>query len=105
MLAYAMMRNESAEAALFAAELGSAPTLDLHGMRPDEARHRLDEFLHTNFMRGEPAVRIVHGRGTDTLRRMTETLLKQHPVVDAWRGSTRTHEAGAVTYAALSKRS
>lgn len=99
------MIPESTNAALLAAELGQAETIDLHGMRVDEARHTLDEFLHTSFMHGHAAVRIVHGRGTDTLRRMVETMLPKHPIVEAFRGSTRTDEAGAVTYAALSKRS
>jgi DNA mismatch repair protein MutS2 len=98
------MRNESTDAALFAAEIGEAPTIDLHGMHRDEARHALESFLHQAFMRRDSAVRIIHGRGTDTLRRATESILSAHPVVDGWRPSSRPDEAGAVTYAALSKR-
>ncbi|MFA5935725.1 MAG: Smr/MutS family protein [Patescibacteria group bacterium] len=96
--------RESFEAALFAAELGEAPTVDLHGMDVQTARHALDEFLQQSFMRRESAVRIIHGRGTDALRHAVEKIVSSHEIVEGWRGSTRPDEAGAVTYAALSKR-
>ena len=37
--------------------------LDLHGLRTDEARERIAEFLHAASRRGLRCVRIVHGKG------------------------------------------
>ena len=37
--------------------------LDLHGLRRDEARERVREFLHSASRRGLRCVRIVHGKG------------------------------------------
>ncbi len=43
--------------------------LDLHGMRTDEAREALGEFLRTAGKRGWRCVRIVHGKGLGSVNR------------------------------------
>lgn len=106
MLAYVIAMREQAEAAMFAAELDPnyEPALDLHGLSVDLAKHELEAFLNHAFMRRTLAVKIIHGRGQDKLKMLVEKTLKTHPIVDAWRGASDMRGAGAVTYAALSRR-
>jgi DNA-nicking Smr family endonuclease len=48
--------------------------LDLHGMRRDEAREALSEFLRNAVKRGQRCVRIIHGKGLGSVNR--EPVLK-----------------------------
>ncbi|HVL74381.1 MAG TPA: Smr/MutS family protein, partial [Noviherbaspirillum sp.] len=48
--------------------------LDLHGMRRDEAREALGEFLRNAVKRGIRCVRIVHGKGLGSVNK--EPVLK-----------------------------
>ena len=86
----------------FSAELGGALELDLHGSSVDVALGQLDSFLHVHWHHHEEIVRIIHGRGTGTLRLAIHRWLKGQPkMVAAFRDSTRLDEAGAVTYVAF----
>jgi len=51
----------------------------------DEASFRLDQYLNDAFMAGLPFVRIVHGKGTGTLRRAVHKVLAKHPLVKSFR--------------------
>lgn len=55
--------------------------LKLIGMTQDDARDLLEHFLDHAVIQGQRHVRIVHGHGTGTLRRMVWQILKQHPAV------------------------
>ncbi|MBM2812311.1 MAG: muts2 family protein [Chloroflexi bacterium] len=59
--------------------------LDLRGLRPEDARQRLDQYLNDAFMEGLNTVRVVHGRGTGAVRAAVRELLVDHPLV-------RSHE-------------
>jgi DNA mismatch repair protein MutS2 len=96
--------NPNHESAIFAAELGDAPTIDLHGMNADTAIHDLDEYLNREFMHGTLVIKIIHGRGTATLQRAVTQHLRSHPLVDYFRGAESPSQSGAVTYAALARR-
>lgn len=48
--------------------------LDLHGMRTDEAREALTQFLRTTLKRGLRCVRIIHGKGLGSVNK--EPVLK-----------------------------
>jgi DNA-nicking Smr family endonuclease len=48
--------------------------LDLHGLRRDEAREALGEFLRNAVKRGQRCVRIIHGKGLGSVNR--EPVLK-----------------------------
>ncbi len=48
--------------------------LDLHGMRTDEAREELTQFLRNAYKRGQRCVRIIHGKGLGSVNR--EPVLK-----------------------------
>ncbi len=49
--------------------------LDLHGMRTDEAREALGEFLRVALRRGQRCVRVIHGKGLGSVNR--EPVLKK----------------------------
>ena len=51
----------------------------------DEASFRLDQYLNDAFMAGLPFVRIVHGKGTGTLRQAVHEVLAKHPLVKSFR--------------------
>ncbi len=61
------------------------PELNLHGFTVDEALFALDNFLNDAFLAGLTSVRIVHGKGTGTLRRVVRTELHKHSLVHSFR--------------------
>lgn len=94
------------ESALFAAELGAAPEIDLHGETVDSALARVDAFLDHEFYAGTEAVKIIHGRGGGALRQaVRDYLKKQTHLVAAFRDAQSPGQLGGVTLVALSRRS
>ncbi len=59
--------------------------LHLRHLTVDEALFRLDQYLNDAFMAGLPSVRIVHGKGTGTLRQAVHEVLAKHPLVKSFR--------------------
>lgn len=55
--------------------------LDLHTYRPAEARGLVAEYLEVAQSRGYEVVRVIHGKGTGTLRKSIRSLLGKHPAV------------------------
>ena len=51
----------------------------------EEALWRLDQYLYDAFMAGLSSVRIVHGKGTGTLRHAVHESLAKHPLVKSYR--------------------
>lgn len=97
-------RSPDTESAIFAAELGEAPEIDLHGQSVDAAIRELDDFLHQELMRGSEAVRIIHGRGNQILRKAIHVWLakqQQLELVAGFRDAQNQREQNGVTYAAL----
>lgn len=90
------------EAAMFAAEIGEAPQIDLHGESADAALSQLDAFIHHELMRGSEAVKIIHGRGTGTLRAAILAWLQRHPtLIAAHRDASSPAQQGGMTVVAL----
>ena len=67
-------------------------TLDLHTFPPAELGRLLPEWLAASREAGLRELRIVHGKGTGTLRRSVEALLARSPLVASWR--TAGEDAG-----------
>jgi dsDNA-specific endonuclease/ATPase MutS2 len=55
--------------------------LDLHTFLPKECADVVEEYLHAAQERGMTLVRIIHGKGTGTLRRIVHGVLDTHPAV------------------------
>lgn len=55
--------------------------LDLHTFRPKECADVVEEYLHAAQEAGMTVVRIIHGKGTGTLRRIVHGVLDKHHAV------------------------
>ena len=78
--------------------------IDLHGLIADEALFRLDRYLHEAYMMGLLQVRVVHGKGTGTLRQAVREMLKTHPLVEAFRPGEVWEGGGGATVVELVKK-
>jgi len=68
--------------------------IHLRRLTVDEALFRLERFLNDAFLAGIPTVRVIHGKGTGTLRQAVRETLKTHPLVKSFRRAA-IHEGGA----------
>ena len=59
--------------------------LHLRHLTVDEALLKLDKYLNDAFMAGLYQVRIIHGKGTGTLRQVVREQLGKHPLVKSYR--------------------
>ena len=90
------------EIALFSAELGDVPEIDLHELTSDQAEHAADLFIDQQFMVGAEVIRIIHGRGHQILRNVVHRLLRKDVVrVAGFRDSQAPGQQGGVTVIAL----
>jgi DNA-nicking Smr family endonuclease len=70
--------------------------LDLHTFRPADLGELIPAYLAACAERGIQTVRIVHGKGTGTLRTTVHTLLQRSPLVQSYRlGDENTGSWGA----------
>ena len=53
--------------------------LDIRGMLPEEASSYLERFIDAAFMSSQSSIRIVHGKGTGTLRQLVAKKMKGYP--------------------------
>ncbi len=75
--------------------------ISLRGMRADDALDALEKYLDRAYLAGLPYVRVVHGKGTGTLRKLARDLLRGHPLVASMHEAA-PHEGGeGVTIAKL----
>lgn len=59
--------------------------INLIGQRVDEALYNLDNYLSEAILHNCGEIRIVHGKGTGTLRKAVQDYLKTSPIVDTFR--------------------
>ena len=66
-------------------EMPIEDTLDLHTFAPRDVKELVEDYLGLAAERGFTEVRIIHGKGTGTLRRIVHAVLERHPVVVGFR--------------------
>jgi DNA-nicking Smr family endonuclease len=71
-------------------ELPIDGVLDLHAFRPAEVKGLVADYLSECRERGILEVRIVHGKGTGSLRRTVHAVLARSPDVSSFRLATDT---------------
>ncbi len=76
----------------------------LRRLSVDEALPKLDQYLHDAFMTGLYQVRVIHGKGTGTLRRIVREQLAKHPLVKSFRPGDYGEGGEGVTIVELSER-
>jgi DNA mismatch repair protein MutS2 len=81
-----------------------ANEVHLHRLTVDEALIKLDQYLNDAFMAGLYQVRIVHGKGTGTLRQIVREQLAQHPLVQSYRSGLYGEGGEGVTVVELAPR-
>jgi DNA mismatch repair protein MutS2 len=76
-------------------------TVDLRGLRVDEALEKVDMFLDHAFLKGRAGVHIIHGHGTGALKRAVRGYLVDSPYVGDFRPGERGEGGDGVTVASL----
>lgn len=65
-------------------------TLDLHTFHPEEVKELVPDYISACREKGIFQIRIVHGKGIGTMRRIVHSILNRHPaVISYW------HEGGS----------
>ncbi len=72
--------------------------LDLHTFRPDEIGSLLPEYFRECRLRGLLEVRVIHGKGTGTLREGVHRLLDRLPGVVRYRSGDETSGGWGATW-------
>lgn len=75
--------------------------LDLHTFRPSDLGELIPAYLAECAARGLREVRIVHGKGTGTLRTTVHALLRRSPLVISFRSGDETSGSWGATLVTL----
>ncbi len=78
-----------------------SPELDLRGKRVDDALLDLDKYLDEAVMAGLKQVRLIHGKGTGSLRQAIQDYLRRHTQVGAYRLGNYNEGGSGVTVVEL----
>ena len=73
----------------------------LRQLTVDDALLKLDKYLNDAFMAGLYQVRVVHGKGTGTLRQVIREQLAKHPLVKSYRAGDYGEGGAGVTIVEL----
>lgn len=75
--------------------------LDLHTFRPADLGELIPAYLAECHGRGIREIRIVHGKGTGTLRTTVHALLQRSPLVASYRSGDETSGSWGATLVTL----
>jgi len=80
-----------------------SPGIEVHlrGMRAEEALDKLEKYLDRAYLAGLPYVRVVHGKGTGTLRKLARDYLQHSPLVVSFQTAEPGEGGEGVTIAKL----
>lgn len=85
-------------------EMPVTDVLDLHTFAPREVAALVHDYLDECVARGFAEVRVVHGKGTGTLRRIVHSVLDRHPAVAGYRLADGARGAWGATLVTLRPR-
>lgn len=80
------------------------PEVMLRRMTVDEALDKLDRFLNDSYLAGVDSVRVIHGKGTGTLRLEVRRELARHPLVRRFHPAEPAEGGTGVTIAYLARK-
>ena len=74
--------------------------LDLHQFQPGEVKELVPEYIRACREQRIYRIRIIHGKGTGTLRRIVHSVLEQHPQVAGYHlaGDARGSWGATIAY-------
>jgi DNA mismatch repair protein MutS2 len=75
--------------------------IHLRGLRVEEARWELEQYLEQALDAGLKEVRVVHGKGTGAVRLMAHEMLRKHPKVETLRAALPSEGGEGATIAIL----
>ena len=75
--------------------------LDLHSFAPREVADVVTEYVDWAAEQGLRSVRIIHGKGTGTLRRIVHSTLQKHPRVERFELAGERSGSWGATFAVL----
>jgi DNA-nicking Smr family endonuclease len=75
--------------------------LDLHTFQPNEIKDLIPEYLSACRERGILQIRIIHGKGSGTLKRTVEAILQRIPEVNAFHPAAEEAGGWGVTMVSL----
>lgn len=65
-------------------ELPIDGTLDLHTFSPGEVKRLIPDYIANCLEKNIFKLRIIHGKGTGTLRQIVHSILEKHPAVESF---------------------
>jgi dsDNA-specific endonuclease/ATPase MutS2 len=87
-----------------AIEMEIEDSLDLHTFAPRDVKGLVEEYLTLAAEKGFEEVRIIHGKGTGTLRRIVQGVLDAHPAVVGYELGGQGRGSWGATVVRLGKR-
>jgi dsDNA-specific endonuclease/ATPase MutS2 len=75
--------------------------LDLHTFRPSDVPELIPDYIDEAIRLGFRQVRIIHGKGKGTLRRMVHAALERHPRVVSYKLGDQSSGAWGATVVEL----
>jgi DNA mismatch repair protein MutS2 len=82
----------------------TAAELDLHAHTVEEAVLKLEGFLYESYRRRLDRVRVIHGKGTGTLKLEVRRYLSRHSLVASYTDADYWHGGAGATDVELSRR-
>ncbi len=86
-------------------ELPIDGTLDLHTFHPKDVKQLVADYIEECLQNGIFNVRIIHGKGTGTLRRIVHSVLNSHPDVSSYKLAGEDGGSWGATIATLKQNS
>ncbi len=75
--------------------------VDIRGQGVESALSKLEEQLDTAVVNRESRVKVIHGHGTDTLKKAVRSYLSRSPYVKKWKSGTNESGGDGVTWVEL----